>query len=50
MVDAINEDTDIDMSLTMHIEKQMLAAWFVVSGTSPDGELAEIVEVKGASV
>jgi len=26
--------------------EQMQAAWFVVSGTSPDGELAEIVELK----
>lgn len=26
--------------------EQMLAAGFVVSGTSPDGELAEIVEIK----
>lgn len=46
-VDAINERHRHRYEFNNAYREQMLAAWFVVSGTSPDGELAEIVEVKG---
>ena len=40
------KDIDIDMNLIMNLEKQIIEAGMDITGTSPDGRLVEIVEVK----